>query len=264
MYVKPSLITNSQSPKSVEPGKRALHNPSVAPQLLATLDASPRNPRGDASLAKGLPVSLRIIPFVRMHFDRTLAWTTSSPVQGRDSIYHIIYHLLQHRGVRNVRSCTPHRQWYTSSTDHKMALRAWFALIRRVWACSLLPFFTPLAGTVAESTEALDQPISPASLSLSSSSLCSFFHTPACCQSLRRRQQVMPLPQPISWGNISHCKPDLSTNTMPVSAARSAIRGRPPLGLGGSGGKSGSITFHNSSDISIFAIPNFTKLHRFC
>jgi hypothetical protein len=36
------------------------------------------------------------------------------------------------------------------------------------------------------------------------------------------------------------------------------------LGFGGCGGKSGSITSHNSSDISIFAIPNFTKLARFC
>jgi hypothetical protein len=263
MYVKPSLITNGQSAVVVEPGKRALHYPSVSSQFLAALYASPGNTRGDASLAKGLPVSLRVVPFVGMHLDRTKARTASSPVEGRDSIYH----LLQHRGVPNVRSCTPHRQRYASSLDHKMALRAWFSPIRRVRTCSLAPFFTPLALTVCESTQALDQPISPASLSLSSSNLCSFFHTPACCQSLRRpptRQQVMPLPQPISWGSISHCKPDLSTNTTPVSAARSGIRGRPPLGLGGSGGKSGSITSHNSSDISIFDIPNFTKLARFC
>jgi len=260
MNVKPSLITNGQSAEVVEPSKGALDHPSVPSQLLATLDASPRNTRGDASLAKGLPVSLRVIPFVSVYFDRTLAWTTSSAVQRRDSIYH----LFQHRGVRNVRPRTLYGKRYTPSLDHKMALRAWFALIRRVRSCSLAPFFTPLAGTVAESTEALDQPISPASLSFSSSSLCSFFHTPACCQSLRRRQQVMPLPQPISCGNISHCKPDLSTNTIPVRAARSGIRGRPPFGLGGSGGKSGSITSHNSSDISIFAIPNFTKLCGFC
>ena len=31
-----------------------------------------------------------------------------------------------------------------------------------------------------------------------------FFHTPAACQSRRRRQQVMPDPQPISCGSNSH------------------------------------------------------------
>ena len=33
-----------------------------------------------------------------------------------------------------------------------------------------------------------------------------FFHAPAACQSRRRRQQVIPHPQPISWGrNLSSC-----------------------------------------------------------
>ena len=34
---------------------------------------------------------------------------------------------------------------------------------------------------------------------------------------------------------------------MPVRAARSGTRGRPPLGLGGSGGSSGSTIAHKSS-----------------
>jgi hypothetical protein len=41
--------------------------------------------------------------------------------------------------------------------------------------------------------------------------------------------------------------PLLSTKRMPVKAARSGTRGRPPLGLGGSGGKSGAIVSHNVS-----------------
>ena len=35
--------------------------------------------------------------------------------------------------------------------------------------------------------------------------------------------------------------PVFSTNRIPVSAARSDTRGRPPLGFGGSGGSSGAI-----------------------
>ena len=47
-------------------------------------------------------------------------------------------------------------------------------------------------------------------------------------------------PQPISWGSISQGMPVLSTKRMPVRQARSGTRGRPPLGLGGSGGSSGA------------------------
>src|SRR5262249_19792033 len=66
-----------------------------------------------------------------------------------------------------------------------------------------------------------------------------------------RRQQVMPLPQPISWGSISHGMPLFKTKTMPSSAARCVtLRGRPPLGLGGSGGKSGAMISHSVSLIS--------------
>jgi hypothetical protein len=43
-------------------------------------------------------------------------------------------------------------------------------------------------------------------------------------------------------GSNSQGVPERSTSRMPVSTARSLIRGRPPLGLGGSGGRSGSIT----------------------
>jgi hypothetical protein len=161
----------------------------------------------------------------------------------------------------NVGSSASYREGNSASTDHKMALRAWFALIRRIRPDCLAPF---LARIEAESREARDQSISPSACNLSSKTLCNCSHTPACCQSRSLRQQVMPLPQPISWGSISHCKPVLSTNKMPVSAARLEIRGRPPLGFGGSRGRSGSITSHISSVSSGFAIPQFTASTRFC
>ena len=260
MNVEPSLVTNGQAPEAVEPGKRPLHHPAMSPQFLAALNATSGDTSSDTTLAKSLPISLGVVPFISVHLVRALAWPAASTLQRRNSIYH----LLQHRRVSNVSTCTLQGEGYAFSLDHKMALRAWFAFIRRVRPCAFLPFFTPLALTVCESKEALDQSISPASLRVSSSSLCNFLHTPAFSQSRNRRQQVMPLPQPISWGSISHCKPDLSTNMIPVSAARLGMRGRPPFGLGGSGGKSGSITSHNSSGINGFAIPNSTKLQRFC
>src|SRR5215203_3728269 len=206
MDIQPPFIPNRQPPEAVEPSECALHNPPVSSQLLPAVYTSSGNSRDDASLAQSFSISLGVIPFVSVQLDRALARPTSPSLERRNSIDH----LLQHRGIRHICSSTLQRKWYSSSADHKMALRAWFASICRVRACALLfslPFFTPLALTVCESNEALDQPISPASLRVSSSSLCSFSHTPACSQSRSLRQQVIPDPQPISWGSISHCKP---------------------------------------------------------
>jgi hypothetical protein len=81
-------------------------------------------------------------------------------------------------------------------------------------------------------------------------------HSPARCQSRKRRQHVMPLPQPSSWGSISQGMPLLKTNTMPVSAARSVmVRGLPPLGLDRSRGKKGATISHNLSLINGVLIP---------
>src|SRR5215217_1987587 len=63
--------------------------------------------------------------------------------------------------------------------------------------------FVPLfADTLAESREILSQSIRLASPRRSRSTRCSSSHTPASCQSRKRRQQVEPDPQPISLGSF--------------------------------------------------------------
>jgi hypothetical protein len=57
----------------------------------------------------------------------------------------------------------------------------------------------------------LDQSISPALPSSSSSTRCNRRHTPAFYQSLRRLQRVTPLPNPDSFGNIPQGMPLLRT-----------------------------------------------------
>lgn len=52
--------------------------------------------------------------------------------------------------------------------------------------------------------------------------------TPASCHATNRRQQAVPEPQPISCGSRFQAMPERSTNTMPVSTARSGV-GLPPL-----------------------------------
>jgi hypothetical protein len=141
------------------------------------------------------------------------------------------------------------------SVDHKMALRAGHPLglapIRRIRSDELAPL---VDGILALSRAARLQSMRSASPSRSSSVWCSRSQTAASCQSRKRRQQVIPEPQPISGGNNSQGIPDFSTKTIPVKAARSPTRGRPPLGLGGSGGNSGATRAHNSSLMSGLAM----------
>jgi hypothetical protein len=155
-----------------------------------------------------------------------------------------------------------HCQREAASLNHNMPLRARFAAIRRVGSAGFAP---PGAGTLAESSVARDQSKRPASLSRWSKVRCRRSHRPTCCQSRSRRQHVIPLPQPNSWGSISQGIPLFSTKIMPVRAARLLMRGRPPLGLGGSGGKSGSTTAHSSSVTNGFLIPPVSRMRsRFC
>jgi hypothetical protein len=123
------------------------------------------------------------------------------------------------------------------------------------------PVFTPVHGTRSrffprcmartdvESTTARVQSILPACWSLSSRTSCRRSQTPASFQSRSRRQQVMPLPQPISRGRYSQGMPVRSTKRIPVSARRFSMGFRPGcvrrLFLGG--GSNGSINVHSSS-----------------
>ena len=81
------------------------------------------------------------------------------------------------------------------------------------------------------------------------STSCRRCHTPVSCQSLSRRQQVTPEPQPISWGSISQGMPLLSTNRMPLSASRWPTGLRPAYCRlrFSCGGSNGSISFHKAS-----------------
>jgi hypothetical protein len=133
----------------------------------------------------------------------------------------------------------------------EVPLGASLSAVRRVWPGSGAPL---LAAMDALSTQARLQSIRSAWRKRRSNSRCSRSHTPASCQSRSRRQQVTPDPQPISRGSISHGTPERSTKRMPLKAAREGTAGRPPFGLGRSGGNSGSITDQTSSDIRGFAM----------
>ena len=247
MDVRVALVAHVQPPEAAEPGLGALHDPAVAPQPLARLDAFAGDPTADPASPQILPTMRRCVGLVGMQLGRASTRATPGPLDGLDGVQY----RLEQTAIVHIRGRELHRKRDAGPVDHNMALRARFAAIRRIRPGGAAPFF---ARTLVLSRLARDQSIPSRSPKRSSSTRCRRCHTPARCHSRSRRQQVIPLPQPISWGNSSHGIPVRSTKMIPLSAARSESRGRPPFGLGGSGGSSGATTVHSSSLTSGFAI----------
>jgi hypothetical protein len=107
-----------------------------------------------------------------------------------------------------------------------------------------------------ESTTARDQSRVSASRNLAKSKAWSLCQTPARCHARRYRQQVIPEPQPSSWGSMFQGIPLFKTKRMRVSIWRGTNGLRPGQrtrrGLGG--GKKGSIKFHSWSSSNGFAM----------
>ena len=240
MDIRAALVAHGEAAELGQPGQRALHDPAVPAQAGAALDTLAGNAALDTPPLQGDPTGRAVIRLVGVQLVRTLAGPSTGPLDRLDAI--------DQRGedapIRPIRRCQPHCEGDAVALDHDVALAARFAAIRRIRSGFLAPL---LAGAKALSALARLQSILSAAPNRSKNAWWRRSHTPARCHARRRRQQVTPLPQPISWGSISHGMPLRSTKMMPVKAARSGTRGRPPLGLGDSGGKSGAIVSHNVS-----------------
>jgi hypothetical protein len=243
-----ALVTDGQAAVLAHPGQGALHDPAMPPQARAALHAFARDAPRNAAPAQGAPTARRVVRLVRVQLVRALARPTAWPLDRPDAVDQRRKDVAIGTGGGREQD----REREALPVDHHMALAARFAAIRRMRPGFVAPL---LAGAKALSTLARLQSLWSAAPKRSSSAWCRCSHPPACCQSRRPRQPVTPLPQPISWGSISHGMPLLSTKMMPVSAARSGTRGRPPFGLGGSGGKSGAMISHNVSLTNGLLIP---------
>src|SRR5918995_5535653 len=238
--VVPALIANCEPAVLRKPGQCALHNPPMWPQLLAALYALPSYTALYPASSQGCLALLIIVGFVGVQLLGTPPRSSPRTLNGLYSVDELF------EGHRVVDVCCGehHRERDTPSVRNKVALRALLSLIRRIRSGFCSPL---LAGMEAESSEARSQSIWSASPRRSRRTRCSLSHTPASCHSLRRLQQLIPDPQPISWGSISQGMPLFKPNRMPSSAARSGTRGLPPFGLGDSAGSNGPITSHNPS-----------------
>ena len=250
MNICSTLIANRQTSHLVQPAQTAFNYPTVFTQLLATFDALSRNSTFNLSAIQNVPDPKSIVSFICMKFLRLFARSPNLSTNRRNRIQHGLQHLY----VVDICWSDLNRQRNTISVGNQVPFGSWFSSICWVGAYLVPPF---LAGTVALSRHARSQSISPAILRRLRRTRWSLSQTPAACQSRNLRQQVIPLPQPISMGKYSHGRPVRSTNNMPVRAALSDTLGRPPLGLGGSGGSNGSIISQSSSGKIGLAMPRF-------
>jgi len=248
MDIVPPLIANREPSILRKPGQRTFHNPPVTPQLLAALYALSCYAALYSASSQGSFALSVVVGFVGMQLLGTLP--RSAPTGTLDGLYSVDELFEDHRVV-DVCCGEHYREWDAPSVRNKVALRALLSFIRRI----LAGFWSPLlAGMEAESTQARSQSIRSASPRRFSKMRCSLSHTPAACHSFKRRQQVIPEPQPISWGSISQGMPLFRTKTIPVRAARLSMRGLPPWGFGGSGGRSVSMVSHSWSVTSSLAM----------
>jgi hypothetical protein len=248
MDVVAPLIANREPAVLRKPSQCALHYPPVPSQLLAALYALSCYTALYPALSQGSFALFVVVGFVSMQLLGTLP--RPAPTRTLDGLYGVDELFEDHRVV-DVCRADHHTERDAPSVRNKVALRALLSFIRRILAGFRAPL---LAGMEAESKQARSHSIWSASPRRSKSTWCRRSQTPASCHSRKRRQQVTPEPQPISWGNISQGMPLFSTKMMPLRAARSSTRGLPPSGLGGSGGSSGSITSHSSSVTNSLAI----------
>jgi hypothetical protein len=155
------------------------------------------------------------------------------------------------RHIMTISTGQRYYDWQSIGVGQQMMFRPQFPSIRRIGARFRPP---DNARTDAESTTAREKSSWSAWRSLFSRTWWILFQIPRCFQVCKRRQQVIPEPQPISWGRYSQGIPVLRTKRMPVKAARCSIGGRPPFGRAGRLGSKGSMSCHNWSGRSGLAM----------
>ena len=209
----------------VQPG---LGDPAMYTQPAPVRRVAPGEYGLDMTLAQPLSVCFRVVASVALHALRTATRSTPFTPYPWDGVDQC----LQLRDIVGIGTGQQGGQRDPMRICDHVVFASRFRFVCRVWPRFGPPFS---ARKGALSTTARDQhspedctgSIWSAACNRASRTSCKRCHTPAACQSRKRRQQVIPLPQPISCGKSSQPIPVLSTKTIPVSALRLSTGLRP-------------------------------------
>jgi hypothetical protein len=260
--VRPAFEANAKTTEAMEPRMSPFDDPGEFAEAAAVFGAAPGDDRSVAAFAKSAAMRIGVVATVGVDDLGLAKRSATSAANRRDSVDR----RQQLRDIVTVRAGHDHADRNAVRVYEDMVFGPWSCAIGEVWP-SFWP--APTARTDDESTAAYEKSSRPDSRNLSSSSPCSLSHTPACCQSCNRRQQVAPEPKPNRVGRWFDRIPVFSTSRMPLSAARSETGSRPGYRLRRAlgGGSSGSISAHSSSSMIGTGIPwsvvQASKVYRF-
>ena len=196
MNVGAAFVTDGEATVADEPSQCPLHDPAVATQASAALDASWSDTREDAPSPAGLPAVGKVIGLIGVELGGAPSRPASALADRRDGVDHALEALAVVDGRRAERE----RKGDAARIGEDVALGARLAAVRRVGPSLFTPLF---AGMLALSSAARLQSMALARPKRSSRTWCRRSQMPACRHSRRRRQHVIPEPQPISAGSIS-------------------------------------------------------------
>lgn len=257
MDVCTTLKSRTKTAESVQPGIGTFDDPSYFPKTAAVRFAASGNRCGNSGSVQRPAIFVVVVSPIGIDPARLSQGTTTQTANRWDGVDQ----WQQLRDVVAVRPRQDDRERRAVGVGGDVMFGTGSRTIGGVRS-SFSP--APTARTEVESMTTREKSIRSAARSFASKISWSRSQTPACCQSRRRRQQLMPDPQPISAGSSFQRMPLLSTKSIPVSAARSATGLRPGYRkrLGFAGGKSGSINAHNSSSMIGLAISSLRMSQR--
>lgn len=251
MDTRSPLVADIQPPKSMKPRHGAFDDPAGPAQPTAMVGAPFGQLGLNAALLECVAMRLRVVRPVTLDQFRFPDGPPGTAAQQRHGVHQreqlgdvVLIGGRQDRDERN-----PLR------VGENVMFRPGLAAIGRVRSS----FFPPRnARSDALSTTARSKSRSPRRRNSVSRALCNRFQTPARCHRTRRRQQVLPDPQPISGGSMFQGMPLRSTNRMPVKTARSGIGLRPAYRRRRERrfGSRGSMHVHNSSSSKGLVMPD--------
>ena len=189
MNVRSAFEADAKTTETMEPRMSPFDDPTEFAEAAAVCGAASGNDRSDAAFAKSAAMRVGIVATVGVEDLGLAKQSAASAANWRDSVDQ----RQQLRDIVAVRTGQDHANRNAVRVYEDVVFGPWSCAIGGVWP-SFWP--APTARTDDESTAAYEKSSWPDSRSLSSSSPCNLSHTPACCQSCNRRQQVAPEPKP--------------------------------------------------------------------
>ena len=244
MDVCAPLIAHLEPSKAIEPGQCPLDHPAIAPQPLTRLDATPSDARDDAragatpagSVSNHSPcphaVSLGVGVVALVAFQAVAAVGLRRPS-------------LEPFRVMDIGPRDGHCQRQAVAIHDDVALGAQLATIRRILASRFAP---PGAGTLALSSDARVQSMRPrlAAAAGGCDAAASTRPLAASRADAASRSSRCHSPSP-GVASPRGCRSSRRRRCQSRRRGLAMVRGRPPLGLGGSGGRRGATISHSSS-----------------